>query len=117
MTGYIFVKTYRFNPRDSICKSSDFAGLAPVDNAAYAFPDLKQPFINVDDSAVIQRGIDRAAGISRRMASDEIRVPRGVYRFKTHTKKLTNGGTKRLNEANPKKVKRFTERGDELPRV
>jgi hypothetical protein len=58
--------------------------LAPGDGAAYAFPAVKQPFINVEDKAVIQKGIDRAANISHRMASGEIRVPRGVYRFKTH---------------------------------
>jgi len=45
---------------------------------------VKEPFINVEDKAAIQKGIDRAADISRRMTSGEIRVPRGVYRFKTH---------------------------------
>ena len=33
--------------------------------------------------AGIQRGIDRAAEISRRMKSGEIRFPKGVFRFKT----------------------------------
>ena len=31
----------------------------------------------------MQKGIDRAAEISRQMTSGEIRIPRGVYRFKT----------------------------------
>ena len=59
-------------------------GLAPTGGAAYAFQAVKPPFINVEDKAAIQKGIDRAADISRRMASGEIRVLRGVYRFKTH---------------------------------
>jgi len=45
---------------------------------------VKQPFTNVEDKLAIQSGIDRGAEISRRMASGEIRIPRGVYRFKTH---------------------------------
>jgi hypothetical protein len=44
---------------------------------------VKQPFINADEKAAIQRGIDHAAEISRRMASGEIHIPRGVFRFKT----------------------------------
>ena len=58
--------------------------LALTRHALYAAGSVvKQPFINVEDQAVIQESIDRAAEISRRMASGEIRIPRGVYRFKT----------------------------------
>jgi hypothetical protein len=51
--------------------------------ATYADAAVKQPFINVEDQATMQKGIDRAAEISRQMASGEICIPRGVYRFKT----------------------------------
>jgi hypothetical protein len=54
---------------------------------------VKQPLINVEENQKmpdklsvqvgIQRGIDRAAEISRRMKSGEIRFPKGVFRFKT----------------------------------
>lgn len=50
---------------------------------AYSASVVKQPFINVEDQATMQKGIDRAAEISRQMASGEIRIQRGVHRFKT----------------------------------
>ena len=60
---------------------------------AYSSNAVKQPLINVEENqkmpdklsvqAGIQRGIDRAAEISRRMKSGEIRFPKGVFRFKT----------------------------------
>jgi hypothetical protein len=61
--------------------------------AVYAASAVKQPLINVEKTPKslhelfvqtgIQAGIDRAAEVSRRMASGEIRFPKGVFRFKT----------------------------------
>jgi len=60
---------------------------------AYAEAVVKQPFINVEKEPKslhelfvqtgLQAGIDRAAEISQRMKSGEIRFPKGVFRFKT----------------------------------
>jgi hypothetical protein len=54
---------------------------------------VKQPFVNIGENpkslhelfiqAGLQAGIDRSAEISRQMKSDEIRFPKGVFRFKT----------------------------------
>jgi len=49
---------------------------------------LKKPFINVEKANKLPdafpTGSDNLAdSIARRMASGEIRIPRGVYRFKT----------------------------------
>jgi hypothetical protein len=61
--------------------------------AVYPETVVKQPSINVEKEPKslyelfvqtgIQAGIDRAAEISRRMKSGEIRLPKGVFRFKT----------------------------------
>jgi hypothetical protein len=95
--GLHFGKTYRFNHRDSIRKSSNFAGLAPVNGAAYAFHAVKQPFINVEEKidrfvgkrtgtpdALSTATSNKADSIAWRKALGGIRVPRGVHRFKTH---------------------------------
>ena len=70
---------------------------APADGAAYAFSAVKQPLINVEEE--IDRFVGRRTGtpdalstatsnkadsIAWRKALGGIRVPRGVYRFKTH---------------------------------
>ena len=72
-------------------------GLAPADGVAYAFRAVKQPLINVEEK--IDRFVGRRTGtpdalstatsnkadsIAWRKALGGIRVPRGVYRFRTH---------------------------------
>jgi hypothetical protein len=76
-----------------VSKSGLLALLALSGPATYAGRVVKQPSINVEKTPKslhelfvqtgIQAGIDRAAEISRRMKSGEIRFPKGVFRFKT----------------------------------
>jgi hypothetical protein len=52
------------------------------------YPELavKQP-LNNDElpiEAALQRGIDLSADLWRRVASGEVRIPKGIFRFKTH---------------------------------
>jgi hypothetical protein len=63
-----------------------FRILALSDVGAYSKSTVKQPRNNekLPIEAALQRGIDRSAELWRRVASGEIRVPKGIFRFKTH---------------------------------
>lgn len=85
--------------------------LALIRRGAYSPFAMKEPSSNENQpttlheilvKAGIQAGIERSAGFVRRMKSGDIRIPKGVYRFKTHGEanewwdKILSGSTKRF---------------------